>query len=141
MLYQQAGNLMELPNLANRTYLEPQIYESVREVYQTLQSCGVEKFTHLWVNSLLNHLIDVIHHLQQLPEPIFKQMIELIEGLSKARNELRLSLFLFDLEEIDPIRRLVMRNRAVLRGKQILQKMMPVWPLQAWVHKPQDVSR
>jgi len=141
MPYQQAGNSMELPHPANRTYLEPQICERVREVYQTLQSCGTANFTYLWVNSLLNNLVDVIHHLQRLPEPIFKQMIEVIDGLGEARNELRLSLFLFDLEEIDPIRRLVMRNRAVLRGKRILQKMLLVWPLHSSVYEPKSVSR
>jgi hypothetical protein len=70
----------------------------------------------------------VIHHLERLPEAAFRNMIEVIDGLSEARNELRLSRFLFDLEEIHPVHRLLMRNRAVLRGKRIVRKMLLVWP-------------
>jgi hypothetical protein len=72
----------------------------------------------------------VIHHLDQLPEPAFGEMMEVIAGVRDSRNELRLALFLFDVEEINPIHRFVMRNRALVRGKQILQKTLLVWPVE-----------
>jgi hypothetical protein len=35
------------------------------------------------------------------------------------------------VEEINPVHRLIMRNRAVLRNEKILHKVLQVWPLQA----------
>ena len=128
MLQSQAGNSIELPSQANREYREQQYCEIVREVYQILETSSLDKFTYPMIHSLWNTLSDVIHQLERLYEAAFKEMIEVIEGLSEARNELRLSCFLFDVEEINPLHRLIMRNRAVRRGKQQLQKMLLVWP-------------
>ena len=73
----------------------------------------------------------VVHELNYLPDEVFKEILEVSEGLTEARNELRLARFLFDVEEINAVYRLVMRNRAVLRGKHILHKILTVWPLQS----------
>ena len=129
MLKEKAGNSIELPSQANRKYLEHQSCQIIREVHQTLQPSSLEKFSFSLIQSLWSRLSDVIHHLDQLPEPAFGEMIEVIDGVRESRNELRLALFLFDVEEINPLHRFVMRNRAVMRGEQILQKMLMVWPV------------
>jgi hypothetical protein len=74
-------------------------------------------------------LTDVTHQLGRLPEDVFKEMMEVIEGLAEARNELRLARFLFDVEEINPVHRLIMRNRALLRGTHLLHKILLIWPV------------
>ena len=38
------------------------------------------------------------------------------------------ALFLFDVEEINPVYRLMMRNKAMLRGKRILDGVLRCWP-------------
>jgi hypothetical protein len=128
MLKEQAGNSIELPFQANRKYLDHQSCEIIREVYQNLYSSNPDKFTYSFINSLGNRLNGVIHHLERLPEAAFKALIEVIDDLREARNELRLACFLFEVEEIDPLHRLIMRNRAVMRGKHWMQKGMLVWP-------------
>ena len=118
----------ELAHQANGKYLESKQLELVREMYQTLQRSGLEKFTLSFIDSKLNDLRTVLYDLDCLPEPVFKEMMEVMKGLSEARNELRLARFLFHVEEIEPVHRLVMRNRAVLRGKDILHRVVSLWP-------------
>jgi hypothetical protein len=122
MKKKQAGNSVEL---------EHQYCEIVREVYQTIHTSGLDKFTFSLIDSLWNDLNAALHDLERLPEAVFKELLEVIEGLTEARNELRLARFLFDVEEINPVYRLIMRNRAVLRGEHILHKVLAVWPLQS----------
>jgi hypothetical protein len=132
MLNKQAGNSVELPRKqANTKYLDHQHFEIAREVYQTIHRSGLDKFTFSLIDSLWNDLNVVVHELNHLPDDVFKELMELIEGLTEARNELRLARFLFDVEEINAVYRLVMRNKAVLRGKHILHKILTVWPLQS----------
>ena len=130
MLKEKAGNSIELPSQANRKYLEHQSCQIIGDVHQTLQTSGLEKFSFSLIQSLRDRLSDVVHHLDRLPEPAFREMMEVIDGVREARDELRLALFLFDVEEIDPLHRFVMRSRALVRGKQILQKTLLVWPVE-----------
>jgi hypothetical protein len=129
MLKEQAGNAVELLPRENRNYLEYKHCEIVRDISQTIQTSSLDKFTVLWVDALWRDLNAVVHRLQRLPEAAFKELIEVIAGLSEARNELRLARFLFDVEEINAVHRLVIRNRAVLRCQAILCKVLHVWPL------------
>ena len=122
MRKKQAGNSVEL---------EHQYCEIAREVYQTIHASGLGKFTFSLIDSLWNDLNAMVYDLEHLPEAAFKQLLEVVEGLAEARNELRLARFLFEVEEINEIRRLVMRNRAILRGEKILHKVMAAWPLQS----------
>jgi hypothetical protein len=126
MRKEQAGNSTELLHQANRKQLEHGYCEIIREVYQTIHQFSLDKFTFSFMDSLYNDLNAVVYDLDRLPEEIFKELIEVIIRLREARNELRLARFLFDLEEINPVRRLVMRNKAVLRGKHILHKVLLV---------------
>ena len=129
MLKEQAGHSAELSHPVHREHMEHERCELVREVCQTLETSGLEKFTYSLITSLCAVLNDVIHELERLPEARFKALIEVIDGLGEARHELRLSRFLFEVEEINPVYRLIMRNRALMRGKQILQRMLSVWPV------------
>ena len=122
MRKKQAGNSVEL---------EHQYCELVREVYQTIYTSGLGKFSFTLIASLWNDLNVIVHDLEYLPEAAFKQLVEVMDGLSEARNELRLARFLFEVEEINEVRRLVMRNKAILRGENILHKVIKVWPLQS----------
>jgi hypothetical protein len=128
MLKRQAGKTVELPQSQNSQYLELQHCESVRGVYQNIHTSSLDKFTFAWVHSLWNQLNSVIYELDRLPEETFREMIEVITRLSEARDELRLARFLFDVEEINQVYRLILRNKAVLRGMRILDKALHVWP-------------
>lgn len=130
MLKKQAGNLVGLPHQAKRIYVEYPYCEIVRAVYQTIHKCSLGKFTFSLIDSLWNDLNAVVYDLEHLPEESFKELIRVIGGLTQARNDLRLARFLFDVEEINPVYRLIMRNRAVLRGQDILRKVLLAWPLQ-----------
>jgi hypothetical protein len=122
MRKEQAGNSVEL---------EHQYCEIAGEVYQTIHTSGLGKFTFSLIDSLWNDLNTIVHDLERLPDAQFKQLLEVIERLTEARNELRLARFLFEVEEIQEVHRLVMRNRAILRGEGILHKGISVWPLQS----------
>ena len=130
MLKERAGSSIELLSQANRKYLEHQSCQIIGEVHQTLQTSGLEKFSFSLIQSLWDRLNDVFRHIDQLPEPAFVEMIEVVNGVRESRNELQLALFLFDVEEINPLHRFVMRNRAVVRGKLILQRILLVWPVE-----------
>lgn len=128
MLKEQAG-----PHQANTKYLEHPYCERVREVYQTIHAAGLYQFTYSWVDTLWKDIHSIVEELDRVPEPTFQELIEVIQKLSEARDELRLARFLFDLEEINPVHRLVMRNRAVLRSKNALQNVLQVWPAKGGV--------
>jgi hypothetical protein len=108
--------------------LEHQHYEPALQVYQTLHMSSLGIFTYSLIDVLYNDVSATLYHLKRLPEEDFKQLMEVIEGLNGVRNELRDVRFLFDVEEINSVHRLVMRNRAVLRGEHILHKVLSVWP-------------
>jgi hypothetical protein len=131
MLKEQAGHSVEILPQADRQYLEHRYCESVRQICETLDTSSLDRFTFSLIDSLWDVLNHILHELEQLPEAVFKELIEVIESLSEARNELRLARFLFELEEINALHRLILRNRAVLRGRDILHKMLLAWPVQA----------
>lgn len=126
MLKDQAGK----PR-TNGKYLEHEYCEFTGQMYQTIHTSGLYKFTFVWVDALWNDLDAVVYELDRLPETDFKVLMEVIEYLSSARNELRLARFLFDVEEIHPVHRLIMRNRAVLRCEKNLQTVLRVWPVRS----------
>lgn len=131
MLKEQAGDPVDLLHKSvNEEYLENQSCGIVREVYWTIHTSSLEKFTFFLIDSLWNDLNTVVLELECLPEETFKELMEVVEVLTEARNELRLARFLFDVEEINAVYRLIMRNRAVLRGEQILYKVIKIWPIQ-----------
>jgi hypothetical protein len=131
MLKEPAGHSMETLPQADRQYLEHRYCENVREIYQTIHNSSLDNFTPAWIKSLFEELNEIVHELERLPEAAFKELFQVIEGLREARNELRLARFLFEVEEINSVHRLIMRNRAVLRGKNILQSALRFWPVQA----------
>ena len=124
-----SDNSAEPVHRAKGNYLENEDCKVIQEIYQTIHASTLENFSVSLIESLLNELRAVLFHLERLPEVAFKELIAVVLGLSEARNELRLARFLFDAEEIDPIRRLLLRNKAVLRGKTILHKILCIWPL------------
>lgn len=131
MRKRQARHSVELLPQADGKYLEHRYCEDVREIYQTLHTSSLANFTYSWLDACWDELNDLVHELERLPEAAFKEMIEVIDELSEARNELRLARFLFDVEEINPVYRLIMRNRAVRRGSNLLHKALQVWPVQS----------
>jgi hypothetical protein len=125
----QADKSAEGPRQANGNYLEHQHSETTRQIFQTIHASALNQFTFFMVDAWWDQLGVVVYQLERLPEDAFKELMEVIQGLGEARNELRDACFLFDVEEINPVHRLVMRNRAVVRGEYILQKILLVWPL------------
>jgi len=108
-------------------YLEQQSYQIARGVYQTLHTSRLDQFTYSWVEAVWEDLTALVYDLEDRPETTLTELLEVIERLTEARNELRLARFLFDVEEVNPVYRLIMRNRAVLRGKDCLRRGIEVW--------------
>ena len=129
MLKKQADHVAQLLPQADGSYLERRYCENVREIYQFLSTASLATFNYSRIDSLSAELNEILHALERLPEGVFKDLIQVIDSLSEARNELRLARFLFDVEEINAVYRLMMRNRSVLRARDILQKTLRVWPL------------
>ena len=102
--------------------------ETIKEIHRTLDTSSVDKFTYSFIDSSWDELDHTLHALERLPEAVFRELIQVIEGLRDARDELRLARFLFDVEEINAVHRLILRNRAVARGKAILRTILQVWP-------------
>lgn len=130
MLKNRTGNSAGLPHRPDRNYLQSEDHALARDVYQTIDRSGLDKFTSSFIDTVSSDLNTVVQHLDRLPEDEFREFIEIIPSLMEARNELRLARFLFDVDEINAVYRLVMRNRAVLRGKHILHKALGGWPYQ-----------
>jgi len=131
MFRKQAGNSVALPPQVNRNSLDHRSCEIIREVSETIASASLDKFTFSFIDSLWQDVNAVLQELERLPEAAFKDLMGVIDGLTRARNELRLARFLFNLEEVDAVRCLVMRNKAMLRGGRILQNVLKAWPSQA----------
>lgn len=129
MLEKQAGDVVELLPQASEEYLQHPYYEITRDVYQTIHRSGLYKFTVSWIDSLWNDLSAVVYELEHVSEEIVHESLEVIERLTEAQNELRLARFLFEVEEINPLYRLIMRNRAILRSEYILHKVLQIWPI------------
>ncbi len=123
MQKEQAG-----PHPANSQYLEHQSYQIARDVYHSLHASGLDQFTYAWVEAMWEDLTGLVYDLEHRPEGGHHELLEVIERLTETRNELRLARFLFDVEEVNPVYRLIMRNRAVLRGKDRLRRGIEVWP-------------
>ena len=123
MAKKQAGNKV------TGKYLEHSCYEIAREVYETIDRSIPSQFTYPSIDLWWSDLNTVVYEMDRLPEATFKELIGVIAALTEARNELRLARFLFNVEEINPLYRLIMRTRAVSRGKHILQKVLWHWPL------------
>jgi hypothetical protein len=127
MLKRQAGKLAEQSPQVTQV-LKPQHCERVKQIHQILHTSSLEKYTYTFIDSLYGESTAILYELERQPVEIFKALIEVIGGLREARNELRHARFLYDMQEINPVHRLVMRNRAALRGKDVLQKVIRVWP-------------
>lgn len=125
---------------ANRMHEEHKHCERVGTIHQAIHTSGLDKFTYSRVHSLWKDLNDILHTLERSPEEAFRELIEVIDGLREARDELRLARFLFDVEEINPVHRLIMRNRAISRGKARLYKVLRVWPLQSAAQRLQAIA-
>jgi hypothetical protein len=137
MLKEQTGETVGSPDeQANTKVLERHYCEIAREVYQAIHTSGLDKFTFSLIDSLWNDLMLIIYELERLPRSKFNDLLEVSEGLTEAGNELRLARFLFEVEEINAVYRLIMRNRAVLRSERILHKVLQVWPLQSSAEDP-----
>lgn len=127
MLKRQAGKSAEQSQEGTQV-LEHQHCERVKQIHYILHTSGLEKYTSMFIDSLYGESTAILYELEVQPEDTFKALMEVIDGLRAARNELRHARFLFDIQEINPVHRLVMRNRAALRGKDVLQKVIQVWP-------------
>lgn len=129
MLKERTGNTVNLSPRVNGKHPEQgQHFEAIGEVYQTIHTSGLYQYTLAWIEARWYAVLKILHQLEQLPEPEFIEMMEVIEGLREAGNDLRLARFLFDVEEINQVYRLIMRNRAVLRSAAMLQKTLQTWP-------------
>ncbi len=138
MLKKPAGNSVELPRKQVDTKdPEHQYCEIAREVYQAIHTSGLDKFTFSLIDSWWNDFNAIVYELERLPEAAFEELMEVIEGLTEARNELRLARFLFNVEEINAVYRLIMRNRAVLRSEPILHRVLTLWALQPSPEDPE----
>lgn len=113
---------------AGRKYRKHVYREIALGVCQAIDQACPRGFTYSFVEDCWSDLHAVHQHLDRLPERAFREMIQVILSLAEARNELRDALFLFDVEEINPIYRLMIRNKAMLRGKNILDRVIMDWP-------------
>ena len=110
-------------------YLEQTLCDFIRNVYQSIHTSKLSQFTFALIDSLWNDSDAVLFELTHGPSATCKELSQVIEGLTEARNELRLARFLFEVEEIQPLYRLIMRNKAVSRAEGILQRVLRAWPV------------
>ena len=113
---------------ADRIVIERPYCELARDVYQAIDGARWDRFTFSFIDSAYHHLDAIAYELERLPEREFREMIEVLDHLTEARNELRLARFLFEVEEIDAVYRLIIRHKAVLSAKFILHRALRVWP-------------
>jgi hypothetical protein len=111
---------------ANDQVLETEGWEVVRQTYQTLRTSSLFQFTLARVEGLYRDLEAALYQMEHGSAEVSPRFLKIAESLQKARNELRLALFLFDVPEIDPLYRLVMRNRALLRGEAVLCEVIKI---------------
>lgn len=128
MFTRPEGKSIERQTQTNGNVLEPQYCESTSKLYQTIHASGLNRFTHSLLDSWWDQLSVVVYSLEGLPGESLKEMMVVVGGLRAARNELRDACFLFDVGEIHPVHRLILRNRSVIRGKEILWRVIQSWP-------------
>jgi hypothetical protein len=127
MLKRQAGKSVEQSPQGTQR-LEHPYCERVRHLYDILHASGIETYTYTFIDSWYLEATVILYELEDQTESTFKALIEVIISLREARNELRHARFLFDVEEVNAVYRLILRNRAVLKSKEILLRIILGWP-------------
>lgn len=128
MLNRQAGKSVEQSPQGTQL-LERPYCERVRQLYQILHTSGLETYSYTFIDSWYREATVILYELEDQTESTFKALIEVIMSLREARNELRHARFLFDVEDVNPVHCLILRNRAVLKSKEILLRIILGWPL------------
>jgi len=110
--------------LADRQEPE-QLYSPIFNLYQQINNTHPGKFSLSFADSLCNELECVIDDL--LSRAKSKELLSVIHDLTIARNEVVLTIHYLDLEGVHPLYRLVLRNKAILRLKNVLHGILRNW--------------
>jgi hypothetical protein len=104
------------------------LYQATARIYKALAAAEPGMLTASFLEGLHNDLDAIIEHLTPLTDPDELESPAIIDGLIIARNKLDFALALFDIEEVDPLYRLVIRNKVVPRVRILLGDVLQCWP-------------
>jgi hypothetical protein len=108
------------PRLAD-TQLE-QLYSPISGLYRQISNTHPGKFGLPFADGLCSELDCVIDEL--LSQATSKELLAVIHDLTIARNEVLLTIDYLDPERVHPLYRLVLRNKAILRLKNVLHSIL-----------------
>jgi hypothetical protein len=108
-------------HLADIQELE-QLYSPISRLYQQINNTHPGKFSLPFADGLCNELDCVLDDL--LSQAKSKELLAVIHDLTLARNEVMLTVDYLDLEGVHPLYRLVLRNKAILRLKDVLHGIL-----------------
>jgi len=116
---------------ASDTELEHIYLEMIREIYQVVRTANPWRFNQTFISSMLEDLSSVIGGLNSLAGSNDHAFFSLVNDLKSARAELRVTHALFDVEEISPIHRLMIRNKTTLKFRELLQSALQDWSIRS----------
>ena len=116
----------ELQN-ADDKELEQLYREITSDIYQSLKLMNPWSFDRTFVCVAWEDLNAVIDGL--LPHMMDDEdtFVRIVDGLKAVRKELCFADSLFDVEQVDPLYRLVIRNKSALRLRYILDTILQSW--------------
>ena len=109
------------PRLADIQERE-QLYSPISRLYRQINNTHPGKFSLPFADGLCSELDCVIDDL--LSQVKSKELLAIIHDLTIARNEVLLTIDYLDPEEVHPLYRLVLRNKAILRLKNVLHGIL-----------------
>lgn len=104
------------------------LYGATARMYQTLAAAEVGMLTASFLQGLYNDLDSIIERLIPLKDPNELESPAILDGLIIARNKLDFALALFDIEDVDPLYRLVIRNKVIPKVRSLLEDVLLCWP-------------
>lgn len=104
------------------------LYRATAGMHKMLVTAEAGGLTASFLERLCNELDSIITRLIPLKDPNKLESPAFFDGLLIARNKLRFALALFGMEEVDPLYRLIIRNKVIFKVRMLLGDVLQCWP-------------
>lgn len=99
-----------------------QLSSPIGDLYRRIDSAHPGTFSVSFAEGLCNEIDCLVDQL--FSQAKSKEILAVVRDLTLARNEVVLAIDYLDPQEVDPLYRLVLRNKAILRLKNLLYEIL-----------------